>query len=86
MFPPSAPFFCTHPDPANRGLRSGKARLRPPALPSFELLAKGIGLDEVHEFLPPVDRDDRNQIPVASLKIGVAINFDFCELEAELGM
>jgi hypothetical protein len=80
-----APFFCACHDPADRGLRSGKAWLCPPVLLSFEFLAQCLGLDEVDKRLPPVDFDHGYQLAVARLESGVAIDPDFYEFKAELG-
>jgi hypothetical protein len=39
---------------------------------------------EVDERLLPVDLNDREQLPVSSLELGVAVDQDLVELEAEL--
>jgi hypothetical protein len=80
---PVCPLLDTSHDPAQRGLRSGKARLRPRSLLSFKLLAQGLRLDEVHESLPPVDFDDGYQLAVTSLELGIPVDLDFFELEAK---
>ncbi len=49
-----------------------------------ELPAQRVGLDEVDESLLPVDLDDRDQLPVARLQLGIAVDRDLLEVEAEL--
>ena len=38
----------------------------------------------VHETPAPVDLDDRNPLPVCGLELGVAVDGDLPQLEAEL--
>ncbi|HEY3051710.1 MAG TPA: hypothetical protein VGJ40_08275 [Gaiellaceae bacterium] len=45
---------------------------------------QGIGRHEVDEGLVAVDLDDRNQLAVARLELGVAVDQDLLQLEAEL--
>ena len=42
------------------------------------------GIHEVDERLLPVDLDDRDQLPVTSLELGIAVDRDLLQLEAEL--
>jgi hypothetical protein len=49
-----------------------------------EPAAHCIGRHEVHERLLAVDLDDRKQLAVARLELGVAVDQDLLELEAEL--
>ena len=86
MFPPCAPFFHACQEPADRGLRSGKARLRQPSLLAFQLPSQGLGLNEVDERLLPFDFDDGYQFAVTSLEFGIAIDSDFFEFEVELSV
>ena len=46
--------------------------------------AQGIRLHEVDECLLAVDLDDREQLAVASLEVGIAVDQHLLELEAEL--
>jgi hypothetical protein len=82
---PRVPLLPANHVPAQRGLRAGKARLRPRSLLSFKPLAQGLRLDEVHEGLPPVDFDDGYQLAVASLELGIPVDLDFFEFEAKFG-
>jgi hypothetical protein len=47
--------------------------------------AKRVGLDVVDEQPLPVELDDGQPLAVARLEIGVAVDRDLLELEAELG-
>lgn len=49
-----------------------------------ELPAQRIGLHEVREGALSVDLDDREQLPVAGLELGVAADVDLGQLELEL--
>ena len=49
-----------------------------------ELPAKSVGLHEVDERLLAVDLDDRDQLAVPLLQLGMAADVDLLELEAEL--
>jgi hypothetical protein len=49
-----------------------------------QLSAQCFGLYEVRELLLSVDLDDRDQLPVARLQLGIAVDRDLLELEAEL--
>jgi len=49
-----------------------------------ELPAQRVRLDEVHESLLPVDLDDRDQLPVARLELGIAVDRDLLQLESQL--
>jgi hypothetical protein len=49
-----------------------------------ESAAHRIGRHEVHERPLAVDFDDREQLAVPSLELGVAVDQDLLELEAEL--
>jgi hypothetical protein len=40
----------------------------------------------VHEAAPAVDLDDRDELAVGSLELGVAVDRDLPQLEAELGL
>jgi hypothetical protein len=48
-----------------------------------ELPAECVGRDEVRECLLPVDLDDRDQLPIPRLQVGVAADIDLLELEDE---
>jgi hypothetical protein len=45
---------------------------------------QGIRLHEVDECLLSIDLDDREQLAVAGLEVGVAVDQDLLELETEL--
>jgi len=49
-----------------------------------EPAAQGIRLHEVDECLLAVDLDDRKQLAVPGLEVGVAVDQHLLELEAEL--
>ena len=49
-----------------------------------EPAAQSVGRDEVDEGPLAVDLDDREQLPVPSLELRVAVDRDFFQLEAEL--
>jgi hypothetical protein len=49
-----------------------------------EPAAQGIRRHEVDKCLLPVDLDDRDQLAVARLQLGVAVDRDLLQLEAEL--
>jgi hypothetical protein len=47
-------------------------------------LAQRIRVDVVHETAPTVDLDDRDPLAVRGLELGIAVNRDLAQLEAEL--
>ena len=46
--------------------------------------AEGVRLNVVGEAAPSVDLDDRDPLPVRGLELGVAVDRDLAQLEAEL--
>jgi len=49
-----------------------------------ELPAQRVGRDEVHERLGSVDLDDRDQLAIARLELGIAVDRDLLQLESQL--
>jgi hypothetical protein len=49
-----------------------------------ELAAQSVRRHEVDELLPTVDLDDRDQLAVARLELGIAVDRHLLELEPEL--
>ncbi len=50
-----------------------------------QLAPKRVGLDQVHEGAPPVDLDDRKELAIVPLELGVARDVDLLELEGDVG-
>src|SRR6201986_1488013 len=46
--------------------------------------AERLGMDVVHEAAPPVDLDDRDRLAVGRLQLGIAVDRDLLQLEAQL--
>jgi hypothetical protein len=46
--------------------------------------AKPIGVHVMDETAPSVDLDDRDPLPVGRLELGIAVDGDLAQLEAEL--
>ena len=51
-----------------------------------DLATQSRGVDEVDELLLPVDLHYGQQLPVASLELGIAVDFDLLQVEAELAL
>src|SRR5687767_4968557 len=51
-----------------------------------DLTAQRRGVDEVDELLLPVDFHDRQQLTVTHLELGIAVDLDLFDLEAELAL
>jgi hypothetical protein len=45
---------------------------------------EGVGVHVVHEATPPVDLHDRDPLAVLRLELGIAVDRDLAQLEAEL--